>query len=213
MPVKLISITQPVVEFCKTPGELVAYCARVSNPANQTAHDTSAKLLKYCFENRHWSIFEMVSLCFEIVTTRDIGRQIIRHRSFSFQEFSQRYAKATEFEIRSCRLQDKTNRQNSIINNDYELNYWWNTVQLEVQELAEQRYKEALDKNIAKEQARVLLPEGITRTTMYMNGTLRSWIHYCHIRCGEHTQLEHRLIASEIREKISEVIPEIKDII
>ena len=209
---KLIALTQPINHSCSTPGQLIAYCARVSNPSNQDNHETSEKLLKYCFENRHWSVFEMVTAVFEINTTRDIGRQILRHRSFSFQEFSQRYAKVLNFSTRECRLQDIVDRQNSIDTEDEELKEWWETAQLVAKDFSSKLYDSALHKGVAKELARAILPEGLTETKMYMSGTLRSWIHYCQIRCGSHTQKEHREIAGLIRKILIEEIPEIKEV-
>jgi len=212
MTVKLIGITQPTGG--QTPGQLISYIARVSNPNNQENYDTALKLLKYCFEEKHWSIFEMVNLVFEVETTRDIGRQILRHKSFSFSEFSLRYAVAPEkWKARECRLQDNKDRQNSFKNDNKELEQWWYNTQIEVKELTKKLYQEAIDKGIAKEQSRVILPEGLTTTKLYMNGTLRSWIHYCQLRSGDHTQKEHRIIASEIKYLIKKEIPEISDIL
>lgn len=197
--VKLVSISKPVIEECDTAEELIAYCARVSNPNNQANHDTANKLLKYCADHQHWSIFEMVNVTLEIQCTRDIGRQILRHRSFSFQEFSQRYAEVTEdsFSLRECRIQDTKNRQNSIDSHDKALNDWWTLNQARLRDQAVELYRSALEKGIAKEQARAVLPEGMTMSKMYMSGTLRSWIHYCSLRKGNGTQLEHKLIADD----------------
>jgi len=207
MNVRLVGITQPVEPG--TANDLVAYAARVSNPTNQNNTATAPKLLKYLMEHQHWSPFEMVSLTMEIKTTRDISRQILRHRSFSFQEFSQRYAEATEFEDRECRLQDEKNRQNSIETDNQDILEWWDTVQRNVIWAANNRYTEALKKGIAKEQARALLPEGLTGTTLYMAGTLRSWIHYCQLRSAHGTQKEHMQIAQECWKIISENFPDI----
>jgi len=207
MNVRLVGITQPVEPG--TANDLVAYAARVSNPTNQNNTATAPKLLKYLMEHQHWSPFEMVSLTMEIKTTRDISRQILRHRSFSFQEFSQRYAEATEFEDRECRLQDEKNRQNSIETDNQDTIEWWDTVQRNVIWAANNRYTEALKKGIAKEQARALLPEGLTGTTLYMAGTLRSWIHYCQLRSAHGTQKEHMQIAQECWKIISEHFPDI----
>lgn len=207
MNVRLVGITQPVEPG--TANDLVAYAARVSNPTNQNNTATAPKLLKYLMEHQHWSPFEMVSLTMEIKTTRDISRQILRHRSFSFQEFSQRYAEATEFEDRECRLQDEKNRQNSIETDNQDVLEWWDTVQRNVIWAANNRYTEALKKGIAKEQARALLPEGLTGTTLYMAGTLRSWIHYCQLRSAHGTQKEHMQIAQECWKIISEHFPDI----
>ena len=195
--VKLVAITKPVIEECEDAEQLIAYCARVSNPNNQANHDTAEGLLKYCAKNAHWSIFEMVNVVMEIKTTRDIGRQILRHRSFSFQEFSQRYAEVDEnsFELSECRLQDNRNRQNSIVTHDKALADWWTLNQARHRDSAISLYHAALEKGIAKEIARKILPEGLTGSTMYMNGTLRSWIHYADLRTGNGTQKEHQDIA------------------
>ena len=179
--------------------ELVARMARVSNPANQNNPASAPKLLKYLIDNKHWSPFEMVNMCVEIKTTRDIARQILRHRSFSFQEFSQRYAVAQGFEMCEPRLQDEKNRQNSLETDDRQLAYWWEGAQRRVLQEAQFMYESALAKGIAKEQARKLLPEGMTQSSMYMNGTLRSWMHYVDIRCDKATQKEHREVAEKIR--------------
>ena len=207
MNVRLVGITQPVEPG--TANDLVAYTARVSNPTNQNNTATAPKLLKYLMDHQHWSPFEMVSLTMEIKTTRDISRQILRHRSFSFQEFSQRYAEANEFDSRECRLQDEKNRQNSIETDDEDTIDWWYTVQADVIWAAENRYREALEKGIAKEQARALLPEGLTSTTLYMAGTLRSWIHYCQLRSAHGTQKEHMQIAQECWKIVSKHFPDI----
>lgn len=190
--------------------ELIAYCARVSNPSNQSNEETSAKLLNYLAKHKHWSPFEMVSACIEIETTRDIARQILRHRSFSFQEFSQRYANPVtdlEFEIRDARLQDKTNRQNSRPTENVELHHAWYEKQQAVIDAAKEAYEWAIENDIAKEQARCVLPEGNTISRMYMNGTLRSWMHYIELRSSNGTQLEHMLIAKEIAKVVAEVFP------
>ena len=191
----------------------IAFCARVSNPANQNNTATASKLLQYCIKNKHWSVFEMANVCLEIETTRDIARQILRHRSFSFQEFSQRYAEATEFDIRECRMQDNKNRQNSLVTEDQYLKHWWYAAQLRVQDEAELMYKQALSKGIAKEQARALLPEGLTMSKMYMNGTLRSWLHYVEIRCDEATQKEHREVADQCKDIIMGLCPSLAEIL
>jgi thymidylate synthase (FAD) len=180
--------------------ELIAYMARVSNPDNQDNKETAPKLIKYLVKHKHWSPFEMVNMCVEINTTRDIARQILRHRSFSFQEFSQRYAEVeTPEHFSETRLQDEKNRQNSITSTDEALNAWWNSVQRRVADDAEWVYRTALSRGIAKEVARKVLPEGLTPTRMYMNGNLRSWLHYVEIRCDEATQKEHRLIAEQCK--------------
>jgi thymidylate synthase (FAD) len=218
MSVKLISYSQPELSEArgdqpqKSLQDMVAFCARVSNPANQSNTETNEKLIKYLIKNNHWSPLEMVSICLEIETTRDIARQILRHRSFSFQEFSQRYAVADlGFVTREARLQDKKNRQNSIETQDLNLEETWETVQGLLAEHAETAYKWALDNGIAKEQARSVLPEGMTKSRMYMNGTLRSWVHYIQLRSGNGTQKEHREIALKCAEQISAIFPMIND--
>jgi thymidylate synthase (FAD) len=190
----------------------IAFMARVSNPTNQTATEY-AGLLKYLIKEKHWSPFEMVNVCMEIETTRDIARQILRHRSFSFQEFSQRYAKAQEFVYSEARLQDAKNRQNSLETEDRQLQYWWEGAQRRVEQEAKFMYESALAKGIAKEQARKLLPEGMTMSKMYMNGTLRSWLHYVDIRCDKATQKEHREVAEQCRGIIFELFPSIKEVL
>src|SRR6056300_734872 len=198
MSVSLVGMTQPsAATGCHTANELIAYAARVSNPDNQNNPKTASKLLGYLIKHEHWSPFEMVSVTMEITTTRDISRQIIRHRSFSFQEFSQRYAKSTNFETRECRLQDEKNRQNSIETEDRELAESWNMAQKTVINAANDAYQWALENGIAKEQARAVLPEGNTETTLYMSGTLRSWVHYCKLRMANGTQKEHIEIAEK----------------
>lgn len=195
--VKLIAITKPVIDECSTSEQLVAYCARVSNPKNQTNHDTSDRLLRFLIKEKHWSPLEMTNIIMEIRTTRDIARQILRHRSFSFQEFSQRYSSVdvNNFQYRETRLQDKKNRQNSIVTDDIGVISNWNMIQQEVMDLVIDRYNEALELGVAKEQARAILPEGLTPSVMYMNGTLRSWVHYCAVRIENGTQKEHQDIA------------------
>jgi thymidylate synthase (FAD) len=207
--VKLIAITKPVIDECETAEELLAYCARVSNPNNQDNHDTAGKLLKYCANNAHWSIFETASMTVEIKCTRDIGRQILRHRSCKFQEFSQRYAEVTDdsFELSEARLQDKKNRQSSIETHEKWLQNWWTLNQARVRDLSVEVYKEALAHGIAKEVARKVLPEGLTKTTMYLTGDIRSFIHYCNLRCDDATQKEHRVIAQEIKVILLEQFP------
>ena len=215
--VTLKGITQPVnIEGIDDAEGLIAYCARVSNPTNQLNTDTSAKLLAYLVREAHWSPFEMVNLLIEVRTTRDIGRQILRHRSFSFQEFSQRYAEVdpTLFMKREARLQDHKNRQNSIETEDGALQAAWNDYQDLVATSAVEAYEWAIKAGIAKEQARAVLPEGMTPSVMYMNGTLRSWIHYCALRMGNGTQKEHRLIAEDIYHNIvCQRFPSIRNII
>jgi thymidylate synthase (FAD) len=191
---------------------LIAEMARVSNPTNKHNSDTAPKLLKYLVKNQHWSPFEMVNVCVEIETTRDIARQILRHRSFSFQEFSQRYAVAPGFMTSECRLQDYANRQNSIETDNGELHQLWLDAQHDVIEAADLYYKKMLDRGVAKEVARKLLPEGLTISNMYMNGSLRSWIHYINLRCDKATQKEHRLIAEQCRDIIYTLFPSIKEV-
>lgn len=192
---------------------LVAFMARVSNPANQDKPESAPKLIKYLAKNNHWSPFEMVNICMEIETTRDIARQILRHRSFSFQEFSQRYAEAQGFEYSEVRLQDTKNRQNSLETDDRQLAYWWEGAQRRVLDDAKFMYKAALDKGIAKEVARKLLPEGMTTSRMYMNGTLRSWLHYVAIRCDAATQKEHREVADACKLEITKAFPSMIELI
>jgi len=209
MKVKLISYSQSL-EKDDSALDLVAFCARVSNPDNQNNKETSEKLVKYLMKHKHWSPLEMVSACLEIETTRDIARQILRHRSFSFQEFSQRYADPTkdlDFELRQARLQDTQNRQNSIEINDKELNKNWNLQQQQVIDAAKKAYNWAIENGIAKEQARAVLPEGNTVSRMYVNGTLRSWIHYIELRSANGTQKEHMEIAWAVADVISKIFP------
>jgi len=212
MNVKLISYSQPAVdiEISNDLLQLVAFSARVSNPDNQYNQETAEKLVKYLIKNKHWSPLEMVNVCLEIETTRDIARQILRHRSFSFQEFSQRYANPTkdmEFVTREARLQDNKNRQNSIDIDDSDLQKQWNSRQQNVIDEALKTYQWAIENGIAKEQARVVLPEGNTKSRLYMNGTLRSWIHYIQLRAGHGTQKEHIEIAKACALVISEIFP------
>ena len=217
MQVKLISYSQPVASDTsqsQSVQDLVAYCARVSNPGNQQNTDTNDKLIKYLIKNQHWSPLEMVSVCLEIETTRDIARQILRHRSFSFQEFSQRYAVADlGIELRDARLQDTKNRQNSIATENEELKTAWAEKQKDIAIQVDSAYKWALANGIAKEQARAVLPEGMTVSRMYMNGTLRSWVHYIQLRSGNGTQKEHREIALECAKVIEQIFPMIKKFI
>jgi thymidylate synthase (FAD) len=209
MKVKLLSYSKPVVDGLETPTDLIAFCARVSNPTNQFNSDTAEKLIKYLIEHQHWSPLEMCHVTLEIETTRDIARQILRHRSFSFQEFSQRYADPTqmEFVTREARLQDYKNRQNSIETDDHMLEAAWDTIQRNIIEQAKTAYKWAIDNGIAKEQARSVLPEGLTTSRMYMAGTMRSWIHYIQLRSANGTQKEHMLIARECAKVIAEIFP------
>ena len=210
MKVKLISYSKPAIEELETPTDLVAFCARVSNPSNQNNSETAEKLIKYLIKHAHWSPLEMVSVCLEIETTRDIARQILRHRSFSFQEFSQRYADPTkelEFVSREARLQDLKNRQNSVQVDDEWLQQQWKAYQSDVVLAAKRAYKWAIENNIAKEQARAVLPEGLTMSRMYMNGTLRSWVHYIQLRSANGTQREHMEIARECAVVIAKIFP------
>jgi thymidylate synthase (FAD) len=214
MKVKLISYSKPTEEIANdgidNAQELVAFCARVSNPLNQLNTQTSEKLIKYLIKNAHWSPLEMVSACLEIETTRDIARQMLRHRSFSFQEFSQRYAnpvKDLEFIIRDARLQDPKNRQNSIENEDVEISKAWKEKQENLIIEATNTYNWAIENGIAKEQARSVLPEGNTVSRLYMNGTLRSWIHYIELRSSNGTQKEHMEIAIACAEVINKIFP------
>ena len=214
MNVQLVSYSQPTEDF-RAQGiddaqELIAFCARVSNPSNQFNNDTSEKLIRYLVRHQHWSPLEMVSACMEITTTRDIARQILRHRSFSFQEFSQRYADPTkdlEFVTRSGRLQDPKNRQNSIEHDDNLLENEWYRAQQRVIYAARREYEWAIKNGIAKEQARAVLPEGLIQSRLYMNGTLRSWIHYIELRSGKGTQLEHQAVAVECAKAIAVIFP------
>ena len=190
--------------------ELIAFCARVSNPSNQFNMETADKLIRYLIKHKHWSPLEMVSACLEIETTRDIARQILRHRSFSFQEFSQRYADPTkdlDFVLREARLQDEKNRQNSIDTNDAQLKVWWDAQQKFLIDNVRRIYAEAIERGIAKEQARAILPEGNTVSRLYMNGTLRSWIHFIDLRSGNGTQKEHMEVARECARVIAEAFP------
>ena len=219
MKIRLVSYSKATEEFNNegilNVQDLIAFCARVSNPSNQVNNETSERLINYLISNKHWSTLEMVSACIEIETTLDIARQILRHRSFSFQEFSQRYADPTKdlsFVTRAARLQDKKNRQNSIETDDDLLVEEWNNKQLKLIELAKDTYKWAIDNGIAKEQARSVLPEGNTVSRMYMNGTLRSWVHYIELRSGHGTQKEHMDIAIAIAKVISEIFPMAKSI-
>ena len=214
MNVRMISYSKPSTEMYDEGlvdvQELVAFCARVSNPSNQFNTETSEKLIKYLIKHQHWSPLEMVSACLEIETTRDIARQILRHRSFSFQEFSQRYADPTKdlsFVLREARLQDTKNRQNSVENTNLALAAWWEERQKRVIKEANEAYAWAIENGIAKEQARAVLPEGLTVSRLYMNGTLRSWIHFIELRSANGTQKEHQEVARECAKVIAEVFP------
>jgi thymidylate synthase (FAD) len=220
MKVKLISVSKPSREMYDEgiydAQELIGFCARVSNPSNQFNTETSEKLIKYLVKHQHWSPLEMVSACLEIETTRDIARQILRHRSFSFQEFSQRYADPTkdlDFVVREARLQDPKNRQNSVVTNDSELQAWWDAKQKFIIKTVRSTYAEAIERGIAKEQARAILPEGNTVSRLYMNGTLRSWVHFIELRSANGTQLEHQLVAKECAKAIAEIFPMINDFV
>lgn len=225
MKVRLVSFSQPSEDF-KNEGlsnvqDLVAFCARVSNPTNQFNSDTSEKLISYLIKHKHWSPLEMASACLEITTTRDIARQILRHRSFSFQEFSQRYANPVEeleFEIREARLQDQKNRQNSLpldMENDshIKLAYQWENLQIQVAEKCKEVYSWAISKGIAKEQARAVLPEGLTVSRLYMSGSIRSWIHYIELRSSNGTQEEHCEIARACANVITKIFPLTQNIV
>jgi len=223
--VKLISYSKPSREMydegLMDAQELVAFCARVSNPTNQFNTDTSEKLIRYLVKHKHWSPLEMVSVCLEIETTRDIARQILRHRSFSFQEFSQRYADPTQdldFVVREARLQDTKNRQNSVemdMHNDAQrqIAYQWENLQRDLIKKTKETYAWAVEKGIAKEQARAVLPEGLTVSRLYMNGTLRSWIHFIDLRSGNGTQKEHMEVARQCAKVIAEVFPLANDFV
>ena len=219
MEVRLVSYSQPAPEFAKmgleNAQDLIAFCARVSNPANQYNTETADKLIKYLIKNNHWSPLEMVSVCMEITTTRDIARQILRHRSFSFQEFSQRYADPTkdlDFELREARLQDHDNRQNSVASKDKDLKEAWNVKQAALIKQVRSTYQWAIKNNIAKEQARAILPEGNTVSRLYMNGTMRSWVHFIQLRSSNGTQKEHMLVAKECAKVLSEIFPMVTQI-
>ena len=208
--VSLVALSAPsATTDCHTASELVAYTARVSNPANQSNKKTAPKLLQYLMREDHWSPFEMVHMTMEIQTTRDIARQILRHRSFSFQEFSQRYAEATEWDTREARLQDPKNRQNSVETEDRLLQESWNMQQATVIRAAKEAYNWALERGIAKEQARAVLPEGNTISTLYMAGSLRSWIHYCQLRRANGTQKEHMIVADQCWDVIGQHFPDV----
>lgn len=216
-PVRHVHSGEPGIMGLENIQDLVAYCARVSNPSNQANTKTTPKLLNYLIKHKHWSPFEMASACIEVVTTRDIARQLLRHRSFSFQEFSQRYADirdiGDDFIVRDARLQDPKNRQNSVENEDMALEDEWANKQLAVIETAKMAYKWAIENGIAKEQARAVLPEGNTVSRLYVNGTIRSWIHYVELRSANGTQKEHMELAREIAKSISGIYPNINTFI
>lgn len=224
MKVKLISYSKPTEELCSEGLEdmqdLVAFCARVSNPSNQLNTETSEKLIKYLIANSHWSPMEMVSICLSVTTTRDIARQMLRHRSFSFQEFSQRYADPTkdlDFVLREARLQDTKNRQNSVEVEDTlfgeNLKEQWKWMQQDVISSSKKAYEWAVKHGIAKEQARAVLPEGLIESRLYMNGTLRSWLHFMQVRSGNGTQKEHMQVARACAEEIAKVFPMASELI
>ena len=220
MKVRLISYSKPheniQAEGLESVQDLIAFCARVSNPSNQLNTQTSQKLINYLVKHKHWSPLEMASVCMEVETTRDIARQMLRHRSFSFQEFSQRYADPTQdldFVIREARLQDEKNRQNSVETTDAELQVWWDAQQKFLINWVKTVYSDAIKRGIAKEQARSILPEGNTVSRMYVNGTLRSWVHFIEVRSGNGTQKEHMEIAREIACAIAEIFPMAGDFI
>jgi thymidylate synthase (FAD) len=207
MSVKLVSVTQPKIDGVETAEDLVVYCARVSNPQSQESGENPERLLRYMVRHEHWSPFEMVELCMEIEAPRDISRQILRHWSFRFQEFSQRYAVVQDMQPRECRLQDQTNRQNSIECADDAKATWWAEQQQTTINEAKWLYSVAIDRGIAKEVARAILPEGLTMSRLYMHGSLRSWLFYCRLRMGQETQKEHREIAAQCWEIVREQFP------
>ena len=213
MKIELVGITAPIGAYAEaTPEALITHMARVSNPSNQNTAQDSDRLIRYLIKNQHWSPFEMVNIVMEINVQRDIARQILRHRSFSFQEFSQRYADPTKelsFDLREARLQDKKNRQNSIETDDKELDHEWKIKQMDAVSHALNAYNWAIENGIAKEQARAVLPEGITMSRMYMNGTLRSWIHYCQLRMANGTQKEHMEVATACWKIIADKFPNV----
>ena len=213
MSAKLIAVTKPLIEGINTAEEFIAYAARVSNPSNQMNVETAPKLLKYLIKHKHWSPMEMVSITMEIKCSRTIGRQVLRHRSFSFQEFSGRYATNTGFSYSEARLQDTKNRQNSIETSDTELQDVWQEYQAKVLQTAKAAHDWAISNGIAKEVARNVLPEGMTDSILFMSGTLRSWIHYCQLRCGPETQKEHREVAQEAWNAILVMFPTLEGIL
>jgi len=218
MSVRLVSYSKPVnIIGIDNIQDLIAYCARVSNPANQMNNETSEKLIRYLIKHGHWSPLEMVSACLEIETTRDIAHQIVRHRSFSFQEFSQRYANPAEmgdqFVTREARLQDNKNRQNSVETDDASLQDSWEVIQKDVRYAAEVAYNWAIENGIAKEQARSVLPEGNTKTKLYMSGSIRSWVHYIELRSGNGTQKEHMEIARDCAQELKVIFPMIMEFV
>lgn len=212
--VKVIGATKPLVDYIPDSEGILSYAARVSNPNNQENFDTAEGLLKYCVRNKHYSVFETCSITMEIETPRDIARQILRHRSFSFQEFSQRYAESTNFITRECRLQDTKNRQNSLGVEDKELLDWWEQSQKEVLDVVKVKYKEALDKGIAKEVARTILPEGLTVSKLYMQGTVRSWLHFIQVRDDEGVaQKEVVDVARKVKKELLKLYPFLETVV
>jgi thymidylate synthase (FAD) len=207
--VRIVGVTQPVVDEIPDSEGLISYQARVSNPKNQTNFKTAKGLLNYCRRNQHWSVFEMANVVVEIKAPRDISRQILRHRSANFQELSQRYSSVDDFVVREARLQDETNRQNSIETDDEELKEWWYEAQEEALSVCQQVYTMALEKGIAKECARVVLPEGNTMSTLYMNATVRTWYHYATLRASQETQKEHRMVAIMVMEELKKYFPNV----
>jgi thymidylate synthase (FAD) len=213
--VKVISVSKPVVDFIPDSEDLISYCARVSNPDNQENFETADRLLAYCAKHGHWSVFEMANAVLEIKAPRDISRQILRHKSSKFQEYSQRYAEVTDqmFTLRECRVQDTSNRQNSYRCTDPSVIEWWYNTQQEVIAHATGKYFTSIKMGIAKEQARCLLPEGLTMSNMYMNGSMREWLHYCGLRQGNGTQKEHSDVAIACKEALREYFPNLVKLI
>lgn len=210
--VRVVGVTQPVLDFIPDSEGILSYAARVSSPQNQGNFDTAAKLLKYCVEHKHYSVFETANITMEVEAPRDIARQLLRHRSFTFQEFSQRYAESTDFITRECRLQDHKNRQNSVDSEDTGTNLWWEAQQENLVEHIRWLYKEALEKGVAKEVARVILPEGLTMSKLYVNGTVRSWLHYCELRDGNGTQREHEDLAKKCKVEVLKHFPFLENV-
>jgi thymidylate synthase (FAD) len=210
--VRVVGVTQPVLDFIPDSEGILSYAARVSSPQNQGNFDTAAKLLKYCVEHKHYSVFETANITMEVEAPRDIARQLLRHRSFTFQEFSQRYAESTDFITRECRLQDHKNRQNSMDSEDTGTNLWWETEQENLVDHILWLYKEALEKGVAKEVARVILPEGLTMSKLYVNGTVRSWLHYCELRDGNGTQREHEDLAKKCKVEVLKHFPFLENV-
>lgn len=210
--VRVVGVTQPVLDFIPDSEGILSYAARVSSPQNQGNFDTADKLLKYCVEHKHYSVFETANITMEVEAPRDIARQLLRHRSFTFQEFSQRYAESTDFITRECRLQDHKNRQNSVDSEDTGTNLWWEAQQENLVEHIRWLYKEALEKGVAKEVARVILPEGLTMSKLYVNGTVRSWLHYCELRDGNGTQREHEDLAKKCKVEVLKHFPFLENV-